>query len=364
MTLSRLNAVCPYFTMYPLEFPLRVLPDGNSNSEWVFDPFCGRGTTSFAARVKGMPSIGLDSNPVAVAIAQAKLVKTSTLAVVACAEKILKSARQPESIPDGSFWKWAFGKRTLVDICRIREDLLRNSKSPSRKMLRAIMLGALHGPRCKGLPSYFSNQCLRTFAPKPGYSLRFWRKHKLKPVEVDVVGVIKRRAERFLSAPLPEVEGAILLRDSRKWKSSNFKGLFKWVVTSPPYYGMDVYIPDQWLRNWFAGGPCTINYGRRSIDLQHSSADAFACQLRKVWRNAAFMSTSDARLVCRFGGIYDRNADCLDILKSSFRDSGWKVTTIRNAGSALDGRRQAVQFGMSQKKRPREEYDVYAIHSS
>ena len=28
-----------------------------------------------------------------------------------------------------------------------------------------------------------------------------------------------------------------------------------WVVTSPPYYGLRTYGPDQWLRQWFLGGP-------------------------------------------------------------------------------------------------------------
>ncbi len=42
----RLNTICPYYTMFPLSFPFRVL-NGAQPSEWVLDPFCGSGTTSW-----------------------------------------------------------------------------------------------------------------------------------------------------------------------------------------------------------------------------------------------------------------------------------------------------------------------------
>src|SRR5262249_48342644 len=151
-----------------------------------------------------------------------------------------------------------------------------------------------------------------------------------------------------------------LQRDSREWIDAGLRGLFTWVITSPPYYGMRTYIPDQWLRNWFVGGGSAVDYDSRPIDFQHSSPEQFSQQLSKVWLNAADMSTTNARLVCRFGGIHDRKQDCIDILKSSFRDSGWRLTTIRDAGSALNGRRQAAQFGDDQQTHPRQEYDVYA----
>ncbi len=71
--LKALNAVCPYYTMFPLDFPLRTLAGRARKGDWVADPFCGRGTTNFAARLLGLPSVGVDSSPVAVALTQAKL---------------------------------------------------------------------------------------------------------------------------------------------------------------------------------------------------------------------------------------------------------------------------------------------------
>jgi hypothetical protein len=357
---TQLNGICPYFTMYPLDFPLRVLSREEKKDAWVCDPFCGRGTTNFAARLCGLPSVGFDSSPVAVAIAAAKLVQTAFENVVNCAELILNEAPDPSNVPMGEFWQWAFSTTTLVQLCRLREELLRDCRSPERVMLRAILLGALHGPRMKRLPSYLSNQCLRTFAPKPLYATRFWKKKKLVPPIVDVFGVIFRRAERYLSKPIPTVSGWISQSDSRTSFEQTAEKLCSWVITSPPYYGMRTYIPDQWLRYWFVGGPDCVDYSPRTADFDHSSPEEFSNQLKKVWNNTAKMCRDEAKLVCRFGGVHERKHDPLEILKASFEDTAWRLTTIKAAGTALDGYRQAKQFGDHQKKRPREEYDVYA----
>jgi hypothetical protein len=357
---TELNGICPYFTMYPLDFPLRILSQQKEKDAWVCDPFCGRGTTNFAARLCGLPSIGFDSSPVAVAIAAAKLADTAFERVVNCAELILSGAPDPAHIPIGEFWQWGFSTTTLIQICRLREELLRACHTPERIMLRAILLGALHGPRMKRLPSYLSNQCLRTFAPKPLYAARFWKDRHLTPPIIDVLGVVFRRAERYLSKEIPTVAGRIRQADSRASFEEIAGELCSWVITSPPYYGMRTYMPDQWLRYWFVGGPDSVDYGQRITDFDHSSPEEFSNQLKKVWKNTAMICRDRAKLVCRFGGVHERKHDPLEILKASFEDTGWRLTTIKPAGTALDGYRQAKQFGDHQKKRPREEYDVYA----
>src|SRR3954452_6643021 len=113
---TALNAVCPYFTMFPLEFPLEVLRERAAQGDWVLDPFCGRGTTNYAARVLGLPSIGVDSSPVAVAIAQAKLVNTAPQRIVAAAQSILSAARVAQAPPDGEFWQQAYNPDVLIAL--------------------------------------------------------------------------------------------------------------------------------------------------------------------------------------------------------------------------------------------------------
>src|ERR1035438_1168925 len=86
---AALNAVCPYFTMFPLEFPLSVLGRFNKKNLRVLDPFCGRGTTIFAARLQGHQAYGIDCSPIAIAIARAKLAVTTDDQVMKLAETIL-----------------------------------------------------------------------------------------------------------------------------------------------------------------------------------------------------------------------------------------------------------------------------------
>jgi hypothetical protein len=354
-----LNAVCPYFTMFPLDFPLGVLAPHARRGDVVLDPFCGRGTTNYAARVLGLPTIGVDSSRVAVSLTEAKLANTTPMAILACASQILREAPAPVAVPQGEFWQHAYHPKVLRALCQIREALLVRCNTAPRKALRAILMGALHGPQTKSTPSHLSNQCPRTYAPKPRYAVAFWKSRGLVPQEVDVTAVIQRRAERYYSGQRT-AHGFVIPGDSRR--ASTFRRVeprhVRWVVTSPPYFGLRTYIPDQWLRHWFVGGRSEVDYSNAG-QLAHGSPASFAEQLRTVWSNVAAVTTPDARMVVRFGGITDRGADPREILRTSFQESPWKLTTVRSAGSAESGRRQAVHFGTT-RNTPRLEYDAWA----
>jgi len=122
---------------------------------------------------------------------------------------------------------------------------------------------------------------------------------------------------------------------------------------------MRTYIPDQWLRNWFVGGPEAIDYSQRA-QLVHSSPENFTADLNQVWRNAGKVCAKGARMIVRFGGITDRKVDPLELIKSSLDDTRWRITTIRNAGSAAHGKRQAETFLRTQSK-PIAEFDLWAV---
>lgn len=356
---AALNGICPYFTMFPLDFPLSILKQRARVGDIVLDPFCGRGTTNFAARLVGLRSLGVDSSPVAAAITASKLVMATADEILAEAGRIL-SEREACCIPANEFWRWAFHSTVLNALCRLREAFLEDCTTDVRVALRGIVLGALHGPKQKTFASFFSNQCPRTYAPKPAYATRFWRERGLVPEPIDVLAVIERRAKRYYGASL-DIKGVVRLADSREAEALQLETAetrFDWVITSPPYYGMRTYIPDQWLRNWFVGGPDAVDYTNRD-QVVHSSPGDFTADLRQVWRNAGHVCTEDAKLIIRFGGISNRRADPLDLIKSSLADSGWGIASITEAGSAMEGRRQADTF-LRTKTAPLVEYDVWA----
>jgi hypothetical protein len=353
-----LNGICPYFTMFPLEFPQRILMRHGRAGETVLDPFAGRGTTLFAARLQSMNAYGIDSNPVAVAISEAKLANSTAKRILAAAQGILVNTNYPQHVPTGEFWDLAFDEAVLDALCRLREGLLHDCRSDARKALRAVILGALHGPIGKTTQSYFSNQCPRTYAPKPRYAARFWKTRSLLPPKLDVLELIWRRAERFYFEDQTSVAGRTSLGDSQRAES--FEGFepASWIITSPPYYGMRTYIPDQWLRNWFIGGSAQVNYSNKD-QLPHSSKDEFSKGLKKVWQNCAKASKCGCRMVVRFGAINDRNVDAFGILKESLAETGWRITTCHDAGTASKGRRQADHFVSAGAAIS--EYDVWTV---
>jgi len=349
--------------MFPLDFPLNILKQRARAGDLVLDPFCGRGTTNFAARLLGLRSLGVDSSPVAAAITAAKLVVTTVDDILVEARRIL-TERQARNVPASEFWKWAFHPTVLDALCRFREAFLEDCTTDARIALRGILLGALHGPRQKRFPSYLSNQCPRTYAPKPAYATRFWQERGLVPEPVDVLAVIERRAKRYYATSC-NITGSVRLADSRDAEALQPETphtRFDWVITSPPYYGMRTYIPDQWLRNWFVGGPDVVDYSNCD-QVVHSSPETFAADLRQVWRNAANVCSDDARMVIRFGSIAYKRVDPLRLIKSSLSGSGWKIMHIKQAGSAANGKRQADAFLISQGK-PMIEYDVWVIKAN
>src|SRR5689334_18642800 len=106
-----LNAICPYFTMFPLEYPLKLLKKHIGDSTIVFDPFCGRGTTIYAARNLGIQAWGFDTSPIAVAIAKAKLASAELQEVIELAKKFI--AVEPKHIPQTNFFRYAYSSATL-----------------------------------------------------------------------------------------------------------------------------------------------------------------------------------------------------------------------------------------------------------
>ena len=355
-----LNTICPYYTMFPLEFPLRKLATARTR-DWVLDPFCGRGTTVFAARLRGLRCVGIDSNPVAAAIAAAKLTDSMPDAIIERAQSILEGTRDPARVPQGPFWQMCFHPDTLRDICVLREHLLQSCSQEEDVALRALILGILHGPTRKTVPTYVSNQMPRTYATKPDAAVRFWKKRRLsRPPTVDVLDAITRRARLTFASRPPACRGEVYLGDAqRAHRLVSSKRRFSWVITSPPYFGMRTYRPDQWLRNWFLGGEPRVDYTQRGQLAHHS--DGFADELAAVWRAVARRCLAGARMIVRFGYLPSIPVDARDMLKTSLEraDAGWRLTRCLDAGSATDGRRQSKQFGRCTKDAAGE-IDAYA----
>lgn len=356
--LSRLNVVCPYYTMFPLEFPYRVLRKAPKSS-MVLDPFCGRGTTLYAARLLNLRCRGIDSNPVAAAIAAAKLIDVSAYEVISLCERIFQNPPTEIDVPEGEFWKWCYNPSTLLEICILRDYLRSHHSTPAEIGLRALVLGILHGPTTINLPSYLSNQMPRTYATKPDAAVSFWERRGVRPKRVNTMEVVRRRAA-YIFERVPEPAGGKVIRGDVRTMPLKWKKQFTHVITSPPYLGMRCYVPDQWLRNWFLGADENVTYDE-SEQIGVKTRDSFVTQLAAVWKRVADVCTRGANLVVRFGALPSVVADPSVIVKESFNRSTahWKVITCRHVEPPPEQKRQANQFS-KKVGAAINEVDVYA----
>lgn len=355
--LFRLNAICPYYTMFPLHFPFNCLKKAKRD-EWVLDPFCGRGTTLFAARLKGCPSIGIDANRVAVDVSRSKFVDVTPNDVHALCKSILKK-RKKITVPEGEFWDLCYHKETLHQIAAIREELIHNCQTDSETALKSLMLGILHGPIRKITSSYLSNQMPRTYSSKPDYSIRYWKKNNMAAPKIDVLELVKRRATYVFDTIPSKVSGDVMLADSRlPYDNMPHEG-FKWVITSPPYVGMVTYNQDQWLRDWFSGGKSEVDY-RKGNQLGQTSQNNYVTEIAKVWKNVADVCAPKAKMIVRLGVLPSYKGDPKEIIHRSIELSRaeWKLTSLRTAGKASVANRQAEHFGLKIGS-ARQEIDCY-----
>ncbi len=347
---NALNAICPYFTMFPLEYPSKVLRKHKMDKPVVLDPFCGRGTTLFAARNFGLSAWGIDSSPVAVAIAKAKLATCDFEVPIGLASRLIAET-EPANIPDTPFFRAAYHPKTLRDICALRDSLLLlNQDTDESVILRAAMLGCLHGPLPKNIENsgYFSNQMPRTYASKPDYAVRYWKERGLKAPKIDVLRVLHRKIVRLTSLPekSPSSIAQVLNGDAQLPESFGaIDSAPSIVITSPPYYGMRTYVQDQWLRNWFLGGSSQVDYSA-GPQLDHGGQDTFAKSLGAVWKNVGQSSSDTLHMYVRFGIIPSASVNAKKIFRNSLDESevNWRLVSVRAADSANAGKRQADQM--------------------
>jgi hypothetical protein len=363
--LYALNAICPYFTMFPLEYPFKVLKRFRRTNPVVFDPFCGRGTTIYAAREMGLSSWGIDSSPIAVAIAKAKLASASLEEVLSLAETLILTT--DSNTPETEFFNFAYSNSTLKQLCSLREGLMKLPvETDASVLLRAATLGCLHGPLSKTTvgAAYFSNQMPRTFSTKPDYSVKYWKKNNLIPPNIGVIDVLRRKLSRIKGLGNLEVGNhrQIILSDSRLTTSyKNISEDISLVITSPPYYGMRTYIQDHWLRMWFLGGPSNVDYSN-DTQIDHNGKENFIKSLSQVWKNISSSKADDLHLFIRLGSLNSARSNPKEILRSSIENvGGLKLVSVRNANDAHAGKRQADQ--MVSGTQAAQEFDFHVVRT-
>lgn len=226
----------------------------------ILDPFCGSGTTLSESYKLGRVAVGIDINPIAVMMTQAKLVEFKSEGFARYQQKILKEARASLIAANGSISrilnaggiapnleeniKW-YEQNTLCELISIWTAIKRNKRSKYYKVgitaFSSILISSHSQEKHWGwvcdnvLPkSKIYKDAFRKFSNKMEVFARtsfeekiatsFYKKRKIDPKKFEAL------------------QGSSI--DLLKNYSSNH---FDLIVTSPPYYNMTDYIYSQRL---------------------------------------------------------------------------------------------------------------------
>ena len=346
-----LHAICPYFAMFPESFVREHVDKFSNKGEWVFDPFCGRGTTILESLVLGRKAAGSDINPVAYCISRAKAERPKLGAVH---ERICELENRYHSVDQGhlealreslpKFYRRAFYSSTLRQLLFLRTYLGWGDNRVDR-FLAALVVGSLHGEMDRS-QAYFSNQMPRTICLKPAYSLRYWRKNNLFPKKREVFQMLRGKADLRLKDLPPCGTGQVMKSDAREVSDRfvSLEGQVSLIVTSPPYLNVTSYEEDQWLRLWFLGGAPQPTYGKVSTDDRHVDSKKYWDFLKGAWIGFAPLLKRKARIVIRLGGIGIDGDEITTQLKASIQSVFPRASLDKPPTQSEIVRRQSLNF--------------------
>jgi hypothetical protein len=328
----RFHAMCPYFAMFPESFAEHWIKRLSLPGETVLDPFSGRGTTALTALLNGRNVVACDVNDVAFCLTRAKTSAPTVRSVLQRIEQLeaeFRPAMTKQFIRDeGDFFQLCFSARTLAQLLYLRASLQWRTRRTDT-MVAALLLGILHG---ESSPSsrYLSNQMPRTISTKPAYSLRFWKRHNLRPPDKDVFATLKEVALYRYESPRPLGNAHIIHGDMRKlpFDLALRKTRPVCVITSPPYLNVTNFEEDQWLRLWLLGGPPTPTRGRLSRDDRHLRPDAYWQFIADMWRSLGAVVAGNGHVVIRIGSRSMETETVKRALTASSRFSGRKISLV------------------------------------
>ncbi len=359
----RFHAICPYFAMFPETFVEKHLA-ATPHDGFVFDPYCGRGTTVFQALLQGRAAAGSDLNPVAVCVSGAKGDPPALSEAKARLDELRRGCREPDDQGwQGDldrFFDLCFHRDTLLQVRYLRSALdWRNRKAD--RFIAALCLGALHGESHKS-PNCFSNRMPRTISTKPDYSVRWWTRSGYEPPARDVFEILERMIEyRFRTKP-PEGCAAIVQIDARRVADAfpTLAGRVTDVITSPPYLDTTNYREDQWLRLWFLGGEARMPRGRG--DDRHYNKDLYWTFIQASMQGLAPLLAEHARMVFRIGGRRLQKSELREgLLQSLARGLARDVRLIDDGVTTEVGKTQANVFRGTKVSRFEEHDFCFAV---
>lgn len=323
---SSLHRIMSRTGSFPPALARWVVKNFSRRGDVVLDPFSGKGTAPLEACLTERFGIGNDLAPEAYVVTRAKVNAVSFKEVRVWLENAAKLMR-PDAVSvydvDDDV-RVFYHPQTLKQILAVRELLL-DADDDVSNFVKACMLGILHGSSeiSLSVPSSHS------FSMAPGYIRRYVAKHGLKRPVRNVLACLMKKAESVLADGLPPVRGAAFNTDALSLPLADES--VDLVVTSPPYFNLQTYAWDNWLRLWFLGHDYR-DVGRRLFGTQ------------SVSRYVEFMekALSEMFRVIRFGGfavlvvgdvkLGKKRVDMAELLVEPAEKAGFTASAIISDG--------------------------------
>lgn len=286
----------PYFCMMPLDFVHRTVEQFCPPGGAVLDPFMGRGSTNFAARVTGRSTFGCDLSPLAWVYASTKCdPEPDPLRLIDRLADLEAGVRAEDVEPETEFQSWAWSPRVLAFLRSARRSLdWQNSRTD--RTLMALILVYLHGK----LGYSLGNQMGGSRATAPEYSCRWWADRGMTPPLLDPIDYMAGRIARWYAYGIPSGPPAVVrlgraedvLPDAEIGQPR-----FDLLLTSPPYLGVTNYRQDNWIRLWMLGDDPAPH--PTDISQKYADKPAYVAMLRAVFARSAGLMRPGATVCIR-----------------------------------------------------------------
>jgi len=224
-TQQHLHALHPYPARFVPQIPRKAILTWSNPGDYVLDPFCGCGTTILESILLGRPAVGVDNNPVAVLVSQAKAA-CYTYDDIAELKQLMNELDRlarfdvsDEYIPDYHNRMYWFSEEAIIDLGKLKTVL---SQLPERPRLLAM--------------SVFSSIIIR--ASNQDSDTRYTRVER-KYIKGNAVNWFKGKMTDMMDRLqqiilLPKSHATIYCADSRNLGFIGEKSV-SLIVTSPPY---------------------------------------------------------------------------------------------------------------------------------